>query len=349
MNITEAQQILDRPIKEINYDRNFFRDKTILITGAGGSIGSALAEELSRIPSDLILLDIDEIDLFSTISRIRGNNANIIPVVGDVSDEPKLTGIFREYSIDVVIHTAAYKHLPMMETQPSAAVKVNVIGTSILSEMASRYNIERFLLISTDKAVKPTSIMGQTKKLAEEICLLHNTDSTSFHILRFGNVLGSRGSVVEIFREKISRNEPIIVTHPEMERFFIHIREATGALLKVLSELEGGLYVFNIAPPLRIIDLARRMLRLYSRDPGLPIKITSPYPGEKLREELIFPGEKVEDTLEPTIKRITSPFKLYETENVLENLKREIHSSIALKTKEEKIRSLLASGINRSS
>ncbi|WP_340103570.1 polysaccharide biosynthesis protein [Rhodohalobacter sp. 8-1] len=275
--------------------------KTVLITGGGGSIGSELVRQCAKLnPERLVMLDVDETELFHIENELKASGSNIIPCVANVADELKMDRIFKMYRPDTIFHAAAYKHVPMMESFPDEAIRVNVGGTRNLAELACRYNVGRFVMVSTDKAVNPANVMGATKRVAEEICMSFNgTCDTRFISVRFGNVLGSRGSVVPLFMEQISNGGPITLTDPNMKRYFMTIPEAVLLVMQAGAMGDGGeVFVLDMGDPVKIIDMARDLIRLHGLEPGkdIQIKITGLRPGEKLFEELLNAEEGVIDT-----------------------------------------------------
>ena len=282
---------------------SFIKGKRVLITGAGGSIGSEISKQVLKFsPSELILLEVDETDLFKLENQLRKDSHDIIisTVVADIKDREKLDRIFQEYLPEIVFHAAAYKHVPIMEMHPEEAVKNNIFGTKNLAELSVKYGVKKFVMISTDKAVNPTSVMGATKRVAEYICQVYNgLSKTEFISVRFGNVLGSRGSVVPIFEEQIKNGGPVTVTHPEMKRYFMLTSEAVLLVLQAGAMGKGGeVFVLDMGEPVKIIDLARSMIELKGLKPDVDILIefTDPRPGEKLFEELLTAEEGTNST-----------------------------------------------------
>jgi len=277
---------------------NFIQNKIVLITGAAGSIGSELSRQIAKIkPLSLILLDQDETGIFNISEELEDNfpKLNKMPVIVDIRDEEKIERIFKEFRPNIVFHAAAYKHVPLMEKNPDTAVKNNVFGTKIIAEAALKYEAEKFIFISTDKAVNPTSAMGTTKRIGEMICQSFSQGgSTKFISVRFGNVLDSRGSVIPIFREKIKKREPIEITHPEMKRYFMVTSEACLLVLQAGAMGQGGeVFVLDMGEPIKIIDLAKEMIKLsgFEPDKDIPIVFTEPRPGEKFFEEILTAEE----------------------------------------------------------
>lgn len=285
-------------------------DKTILVTGAGGSIGSELCRQLARFsPSKLVLFEQSEFALYTLEQWFSVHMAEVflVPLVGDVKDSARLNEVFSAYQPQVVFHAAAYKHVPLMEVGNAwQAVRNNVMGTLRVAETASRFRAERFVLISTDKAVNPTNVMGATKRLAEMVCeALHSQSrGTQFGIVRFGNVLGSTGSVIPKFQEQIARGGPVTVTHPEITRYFMSIPEAAQLVLQAAAMGQGGeIFVLDMGEPVRIVDLARKMIHLCGyTDSEIRIEFTGLRPGEKLYEELLADAEQTLPTPHPKLR-----------------------------------------------
>ena len=294
--------------EEITLDKssitNFIKGKRVLVTGAGGSIGSELVRQCIKFdPSVLVMMDISELNLFQIEREIKIPNSQILfkPVLSDVRDYSVVDQVFEEFHPQVVFHAAAYKHVPMQEYFPWEAVKTNVFGTHNISDIAMKHNVEKFVLVSTDKAVKPVNVMGATKRLAEMI--IHNYNrfnyDTEFMAVRFGNVLGSSGSVIPIFQEQIKKGGPVTVTDPDMERYFMSIPEASQLILQAGSLGAGGeVFILDMGEPIKIIDIANELIRLsgYEPDIDIPIEFTGTRPGEKKIEELSLPTEKLDKT-----------------------------------------------------
>lgn len=279
-----------------------FGGKRILVTGAGGSIGSELCRQLVRMnPSSLLLVERDETNLFEIERELTEHRIEdvCVPLLVDITDARDMERIFREYRPDVVFHAAAYKHVPMMERFPERAVHNNIFGTKRLVELADEYEVEQFVMISTDKAVRPTSVMGATKRVAELIVQnMASSSKTAFSCVRFGNVLASRGSVVGIFREQIQRGGPVTVTHRDATRYFMTIPEAANLVIQAATlGRDGDVFLLDMGEPVRILDLARLMIHLSgASEERVPIKIIGTRPGEKLYEELRTDEERIEKT-----------------------------------------------------
>ncbi|MBF0328443.1 MAG: polysaccharide biosynthesis protein [Nitrospirae bacterium] len=278
----------------------FLKNRTILLTGAGGSIGSEIALQVSGFePKKIILFDIDETGLHNIGLKIKRTFPQMIDsivfVVGDIKEKSKVREVFDSMKPEIVFHAAAYKHVPMMEYNPAEAVKVNVFGTFNLAEAAAIYDVNKFIMISTDKAVRPTSVMGATKKVAEYICNSFNgSGNTSFASVRFGNVLGSRGSVLPLFMEQLKHGGPLTVTHKEMQRYFITIPEAVSLVLQASVLASGGqVLVLDMGEPVKIVRLAEELIRIHGLEPyrDIGIEFVGMRPGEKLFEEILTAEE----------------------------------------------------------
>jgi len=277
---------------------NFIQGKKILITGAAGSIGAELSRQVAKFnPSSLLVLDQDETGIFNILRELKRKfpRLEINFFVAHIQDEEKTNQIFSKFSPHIVFHAAAYKHVSLMEAQPGVAVKNNVLGTKIVAEAALRHNVEKFIFISTDKAVNPSSIMGATKRAGEMVCqVLSQENSTKFISVRFGNVLDSRGSVIPIFREQIKKGGPVQVTDPEMKRYFMTTSEACLLVMQASEMGQGGeVFVLDMGKAIRILDLAKEMIRLsgFEPDKDIPIVFIGKRPGEKLFEEILSAEE----------------------------------------------------------
>ena len=361
------EDIIGREQASVNQNDidDFIKGKKVLITGAGGSIGSEIVRQVIRgYPKFVLALDADETDLFNLEQELKSfiRETPLIPVVADIRDKVKIKHIFRQYTPEIVLHAAAYKHVPMMELYPEEALKVNVFGTLNVIEESVRHGVDKFIMISSDKAVNPTSIMGATKRVAEELVKFYNsrgrgeegkrgrggeegtedgvmpkigsyedgklgryenekTDvnkelatsqlrnfatSTKFISVRFGNVVGSRGSVIPIFKSQIAKGGPVTVTHKDMKRYFMSIPEAVALVLQAGAMGEGGeVFVLDMGEQVKILEVAQEMIRLHGLEPDkdIPIVFTGMRKGEKLYEELSTPMETVEPTSHPKISK----------------------------------------------
>lgn len=282
--------------------RNYLDDKTILITGCGGSIGSELCRQVVKYqPHRLILLDSSESNLFNIQMEIINEHffRYCEAILGHVQDEALMNNIFEKHKPEVVFHAAAYKHVPMMEKNPWQAVLNNIMGSRVAMEMAIKHHVERFVLVSTDKAVRPTNVMGASKRVTELIMQCQQGNGTRFMAVRFGNVIGSSGSVIPLFRRQIEQGGPVTVTHPEINRFFMTIPEAAQMILQAGTMGEGGeIFILRMGTPIKIAEMARDLIRLSGKEPDVDIKIvfTGLREGEKLYEELITVGEDIMPT-----------------------------------------------------
>jgi FlaA1/EpsC-like NDP-sugar epimerase len=284
-------------------------DKVVMVTGAGGSIGSELCRQIAAYqPSMLVLFEQNEYAQYKIEQTLRDEfeNLPIASVVGDIKNERRVNQALHQYSPSIVFHAAAYKHVPLMEeTNAWEAVQNNVYGTLVLARAAIEHDVKKFVLISTDKAVNPTNVMGATKRLSEMVCQsLQQTGQTRFEMVRFGNVLGSAGSVIARFEEQIERGGPVTVTHPDMVRYFMSIPEAAQLVLQAgAMGLGGEVFVLDMGEPIRIVDLAHDMIRLYgSPDEDIKVQFTGLRPGEKLFEELLADDEHTRATPHPKLR-----------------------------------------------
>ena len=308
-NIREVSylDLLGREEVQLDNDaiEDFIKGKRILITGAGGSIGSELVRQcLNYNPGSLILLDNSEQNLFNIEQEVSFVHTQTLirSVLANIRDKNLLENTFQEYRPQVVIHAAAYKHVPMQELHPWSAVSTNVLGTLHLVQLSNVFNVEKFVLVSTDKAVHPVNIMGATKRLAEKVIQSVDLDNTrtEFLAVRFGNVIGSSGSVIPIFRQQIDRGGPVTITHPEMSRYFMSITEASQLILQAgsMNGNSGQIFLLDMGKPVRIQDMANDLIRLSGFEPekDIPIIFTGLRPGEKLYEELVSKEEKAQST-----------------------------------------------------
>jgi FlaA1/EpsC-like NDP-sugar epimerase len=303
-------------------------NKTILVTGAAGSIGSEIIRQLRSFnPKTIIIYEIDETEINNLLLELDELNifpdTEIVPMIGDIRDVDKLKGLLTDHRVDIVFHTAAYKHIHLMEYFPEEAVKTNIIGTWYLAKLCMEANVESFINISTDKAVNPTSIMGASKRMAEYAGIALNTQNrTKFMSVRFGNVLGSRGSVIPLFIEQIKKGGPITVTHPEMTRYFMTIPEAVTLVLQAATMGKGGeVFVLDMGEPVKIVTLAEDLIKLNHLEPYVDIDIvfTGLRPGEKLFEELLTAEEGTDKTYHEKIfvARQRSLFNLEDIEEMI--------------------------------
>lgn len=298
-------ELLGRDPIEVNHEEvsAFIKGKTVLVTGGGGSIGSELCRQIaSNSPKKLIIVDIYENNAYDIQQELRfkyGKNLDFSTIIASVRDYDRIKSILSEYKPDIVIHAAAHKHVPLMEVSPQEAIKNNVFGTYNTARAAIETGVSKFILISTDKAVNPTNIMGASKRMCEMVIQSMNGKGTVFSAVRFGNVLGSNGSVIPLFRKQIASGGPVTVTHPDIIRFFMTIPEAVQLVLMASAKAKGGeIFVLNMGKPVKIADLAKRIILLSGKKPDIDIKIkyTGLRPGEKLYEELMMQDENLEKT-----------------------------------------------------
>ena len=292
------------------------KDKVVLVTGGGGSIGSELCRQIIKFkPQRLVIVDIYENNLYDIEQELKFNypKIQIDAIVASVREKERLNEIFAEYKPYLVFHAAAHKHVPLMETSPLEAIKNNVFGTYNVVNCADEYGVKRFILISTDKAVNPTNIMGATKRLCEMIVQAKNkVSNTEYVAVRFGNVLGSNGSVVPLFKKQIAKGGPVTVTHKEITRFFMTIPEAVSLVLQAMSTAKGGeIFVLDMGEPVKIYDMAIKLIKLSGLEPNvdIQIKITGLRPGEKLYEELLMSEEGLQATKHDKI-HVAEPMRI---------------------------------------
>lgn len=331
----EPEDLLPRPPMALEDARisEMISGETVLVTGAGGSIGSELCRQIAaKSPGLLVLVDRSEPALFAIEQELRGAypECRIAPLAHDILDEEDIGAAFREYRPSLVFHAAAHKHVPLMEAQPAAAIRNNSLGTLALARAAERNGARKFVLISTDKALSPSSVMGATKKLAELVVReIHNGGRSAccFSTVRFGNVLGSSGSVVPIFHRQIASGGPVTVTHPDATRYFMSLPEATGLILQSAYLAKGGeVFALDMGEPVKILELARQMIELSGLVPGEDIMIepTGLRPGEKVHEECAHRGDGVLPTTHPGVKMIIAPEDAAGTAAALESLAAEM-------------------------
>ena len=313
-----VEDLLGRQALQLHRDacERVLRGKVVLITGGCGSVGSELCRQVAQFePRQLVVVDNNETGLYDLeiALRTRFRELAVTVVIADVTDGPRIDGVFADVKPQVIFHAAAYKHVPLMQRFPQEAVKVNVGGTAVVLEMARRYGSQYFVFVSTDKAVQPHSVMGATKRIAEMLVTGGNRNGqagkgmTKCTAVRFGNVLGSRGSVVPTFARQIDLGGPVTVTHPDMTRYFMDVSEAAGLIIQAASYTEGGdIFMLEMGERIRVDDLARKMIRMRGLRPeiDIPIVYTGVRPGEKLHEELVFPEEGREPTDHPLVHRV---------------------------------------------
>jgi len=313
----------------------FIQNKKVLVTGAAGSIGSELCRQIAKFePSSLLALDQDETGIFnlSNEQKRKFPELNFSSLIADIQDKIRIEQIFNKFRPDIIFHAAAYKHVPLMEENPEEAIKNNIFGTLTVARAAIKYGVEKFVLISTDKAVNPSSVMGATKRVGEMLCqTLNQKNGTKFISVRFGNVLDSRGSVIPIFKEQIKRGGPVEVTHPEMKRYFMSVSEAVLLVMEAGAIGQGGeVFVLDMGEMIKIKDLAKELIRLEGLEPDkdIPIVYTEPRPGEKFFEEILTAEE---GTVATQYKKIFRA-KLAEVDeeklnNALEKLKKAVNNA----------------------
>lgn len=317
MNDISLEDLLCRePVSiDTNEVSKFIEGKRVMVTGGSGSIGSELVRQVARFnPKEIILFDRNENNVFFIERELKANFPDIKITVrlGSITDRPRALTIFEETKPQIVYHTAANKHVPLSEANPSEAINNNILGTHVIADMAAHMKCQAFVLISTDKAVNPTSVMGTTKRISEYYIQLMAKahPETRFVTVRFGNVLGSSGSVVPIFKSQIEAGGPVTVTHPDMYRFFMTIPEAAQLLIQASAfGLGGEIFVLDMGEPVKIVDLARNMIIFSGLQPDVDIKIefSGLRPGEKIFEELLFDYESTVPTHHPKIRNTKTP------------------------------------------
>ena len=301
----EIEDLLGRDPIRVNLDEimGYVSGKVVLVTGGGGSIGSELCRQVaSHNPKQLIIFDIYENNAYDIQLELKEKypDLDLVVLIGSVRNTHRIETVFEKYRPDIVYHAAAHKHVPLMEDSPNEAIKNNVFGTYKTAKAADKYGTKRFVLISTDKAVNPTNIMGASKRMCEMVVQMMNARSkTDFVAVRFGNVLGSNGSVIPLFKKQIEQGGPVTVTHPDIIRYFMTIPEAVSLVLQAGAYAKGGeIFVLDMGEPMKILDLAKNLIRLsgYTPDVDIPIVFTGLRPGEKLYEELLMNEEGMQDT-----------------------------------------------------
>ena len=331
----EIQDLLGREPIKVNIEDiiRYVTGKVVMVTGGGGSIGSELCRQIAASgPKQLIIVDIYENNAYDIQLELKHKypNLNLETIIASVRNSKKMDKLFEKYQPDIVYHAAAHKHVPLMEDSPNEAVKNNVFGTLNVVKAADKYKTKKFILISTDKAVNPTNIMGATKRICEMIVQSYNKQSqTEYVAVRFGNVLGSNGSVIPLFKKQIKEGGPVTVTHPDIIRYFMTIPEAVSLVLQAGAYAKGGeIFILDMGEPVKIADMARNLIKLsgYEPDVDINIKYTGLRPGEKLYEELLMKEEGLQDTPNHLI-HIGKPIALDETTffNKLTNLKEAVY------------------------
>ncbi len=327
----DVNDLLGREPVKVNLSTimDYVSSKVVLVTGGGGSIGSEICRQVAEYhPKMLVLVDIYENTTYDIQNELRNRypELNLVVLIASVRNTKRMDMIFETYRPDIVYHAAAHKHVPLMEDSPNEAVKNNVLGTWKVVQAADKWKVKRFVMISTDKAVNPTNIMGATKRICEMIIQTYNNRSrTEFVAVRFGNVLGSNGSVIPLFKKQIEQGGPVTVTHPDIIRYFMTIPEAVSLVLQAGAYAKGGeIFVLDMGEPVKIADLARNLILLSGHKPGEDIQIvyTGLRPGEKLYEEMLMHEEGLQETANKLI-HIGKPIKMDEDNFLmqLENLK----------------------------
>jgi len=342
----EVDDLLGREEVNLNTEQieSFIKNKVVLITGAAGSIGSELSRQIAKFnPKTLLLLDQDETGVFYIAKELKNNffKFTVQPIIANIRDKGKINEIFEKFKPEIIFHAAAYKHVPLMEENVDEAIKNNIFGTENLAEVSLRYNIEKFVFISTDKAVNPISVMGLTKRICEMLCQTYNQKNiTKFISVRFGNVLNSRGSVIPIFREQIRRGGPVEVTDPNMKRYFMLTSEACLLVMQAGAIGQGGeVFVLDMGKPVKILDLAKEMIKLSGLEPdkNIAIVFTGIRPGEKVFEEILTAEEGIIATQNEKI--FIAKLASIKIENIGKNMN-DIKKSVESKNKDNMLRTL---------
>ena len=301
----EIEDLLGREPVQVNIDEilDYVHGKVVLVTGGGGSIGSELCRQIAgHQPKTLIVFDVYENNAYDLQQELKDKfpKLHLVVLIGSVRNTHRIESVFEKYRPEIVYHAAAHKHVPLMEDSPNEAIKNNVFGTYKTAKAADKYGAKRFVLISTDKAVNPTNIMGASKRMCEMVIQMMNAKSkTDFVAVRFGNVLGSNGSVIPLFKKQIEQGGPVTVTHPDIIRYFMTIPEAVSLVLQAGAYAKGGeIFILDMGEPVKILDLAKNLIRLSGYKPGedIAITFTGLRPGEKLYEELLMDEEGMQDT-----------------------------------------------------
>lgn len=299
------------------------KDRTVLVTGAGGSIGSEICRQVAHLePEKILLLGRGENSIYQIERELKDSGVEVVGIIGDIQNKARLESVFSEHAPEIVYHAAASKHVPLMENNPTEAVLNNIIGTKNLVDMAHRYGAMSFVMISTDKAVRPSSVMGASKRIAELLVQsMNKTSNTRFSIVRFGNVLGSRGSVVPLFQEQIDNGGPITITDMEMTRFFMTIPEASKLVIQAGAFATGGeIFILDMGEPVKIYDLAMKMIEFSGRY-DVEIVEVGIRPGEKIHEELLSQHEVASDKVLPkTFVSTSKPRKKEEVLSIITSL-----------------------------
>jgi len=337
----KIEELLERDPIQLDVEKieSHITDKNVMVTGAAGSIGGEMVRQIIKFkPKNLILFDQAETPLYDIEMELSEYNdvCNFHVVIGDIINKDRVESVFKKFKPDFIFHAAAYKHVPMMENNPVEAVKNNIFGTKVIADLAVKYSVKRFVMVSTDKAVNPTNVMGASKRISEiYIQSLNEHSETSFITTRFGNVLGSNGSVIPRFRKQIAEGGPITVTHPQITRFFMTIPEACQLVLEAGTMGNGGeIFIFDMGKSVKIVDLAKKMIKLSGLRLGTDIQIiyTGLRPGEKLYEELLADKENTIPTHHPQI--MIGKVRKYD----LNNVKIEINNLIALTEEQNKMK-----------
>lgn len=336
INDLSLNDLIDRNLKSSLNINNFYENKIVLITGGGGSIGSELSRQLSTLnPKKIIIFDHSEYNLYkitselSKLIEIKNITIDIVSILGSIKDYNKLEHLFKSFKPDIVLHAAAYKHVNLLEENIIEGSVNNILGTSNILNLSIKFNVKNFLLVSTDKAVRPTNIMGATKRLSEILVLSESKNlitKTNFSIVRFGNVLGSSGSVIPLFNQQINNREPLTVTHPDVERYIMTVPEAVSLILESLQLSRGGeIFLLDMGKPVKIIDLARKLINLSglteknseNLDGDIEIKFIGLRPGEKLSEELLIDSKSTRTSNENIYVANESLQKIIDTKELI--------------------------------